>query len=178
MLVKEIIEKMLVRLDKVGDYDLDAEIIDTEIYTMVKCVNMAIAEIATDYLPVRCLETVEPINGIIALDSLKNRLIKVVNIKVGDSEIKWKIYPEFIKVDSVNKCVIDYCFLPNQAELNGKVCLPAQVTSDLISYGALAEYCLINGRYEDSMIYDRRYKDSLREACRIKKEIRIKARVW
>lgn len=180
MLIKNIIERMLVRLDKSVDYDLSAEPIDLEIDTMVKCVNMTVSEIATDYMPIRCVESVAAVNGVIVLDTLLNRLIKVISVKANGGDVKWRIYPEFIKIeDCVNsKCDIDYCYLPEQVSLDGNVNLPAQITPELMTFGALAEYCLIGGRYEDSMIYDRRYKESLKEACRNKKEIRVKARIW
>ena len=81
MKVEDVLTEVLVRLGDRDKYDINnLPQDDSEINTIVKCINMIVSEIASDYLPVEFSEEVEAVNGIIPYDSLSKRLINLKKI--------------------------------------------------------------------------------------------------
>ena len=100
MKVEDVLTEVLVRLGDRDKYDINnLPQDDSEINTIVKCINMIVSEIASDYLPVEFSEEVEAVNGIIPYDSLSKRLINLKKITKNNMKIGAKMYPNEIVVD-------------------------------------------------------------------------------
>lgn len=179
MKVEDILTEVLVRLGDRDKYDLNnLPQDDNEINTIIKCINMIISEIASDYLPVEYEEDVEVVNGIIPYENLSKRLINLKKVTKNQSKIDAKMYPDEILVNTDGIVHVQYLYMPAQIGLGGVIELSPKITLMLIVYGVLGEYCLLQGRYEDSMLYDKRYREMLKVACRVTKEIRLKHGWW
>ena len=178
--VKDIVGQVLVRLGIDDRYDIDnIPEDDSEIAIIVKCLNMIVSEIASDYVEVLHTETMQVVNNIIPYENFSNRLICVKKIILENGlKVNYKLYPTHIKLDNCSSAEVTYCYLPKELSLKDIVDLPPNITLLALVFGTLGEYCLINGRYEDSMIYDKRYREMLRVANRATKEIKLKARSW
>lgn len=179
MKVEEVLTEVLVRLGDKEKYDINnLPQNDSEIVTIIKCINMTLSEIASDYLPVEFEEKVEAINGIIPYDKLSKRLINLKKVTKNQSKIGAKMYPNEIVVQTSGLVDVHYLYMPDEVKLGDKIDLSPRITLMLIVYGALGEYCLLQGRYEDSMLYDKRYREMLKVACRVTKEIKLKHGWW
>ena len=142
------------------------------------CINMVVSEIASDYIPVEFEEEVEVDNGIIPYDKLSKRLINLKNITKNSTKIVTKMYPNEILVKADGLVKVCYLYMPEEVKLGDSIELSPKVTTMLIVYGALGEYCLLQGRYEDANLYDKRYREMLKVACRVTKEIKLKHGWW
>lgn len=179
MKVEDILTEVLVRLGDKDKYDINnLPHDDSEINTIIKCINMIISEIASDYIPVETEEEVEVVNGVIPYEILSKRLINLKNISKNTSKIGAKMYPEHIAVKADGIVKVNYLYLPEEVKLGDKIELSPKVTVMLLTYGVLGEYCLLQGRYEDSMLFDKRYREMLKIACRVTKEIKLKHGWW
>ena len=114
---------------------------------------MTLSEIASDYLPVEFEEQVEAINGIIPYDKLSKRLINLKKVTKNQSKIGAKMYPNEIVTQTSGLVNVHYLYMPDEVKLGDNIDLSPRITLMLIVYGALGEYCLLQGRYEDSMLY-------------------------
>ncbi len=107
MKVEDVLTEVLVRLGDRDKYDINnLPQDDSEINTIVKCINMIVSEIASDYLPVEFSEEVEAVNGIIPYDSLSKRLINLKKITKNNMKIGAKMYPNEIVVDKSGNMII------------------------------------------------------------------------
>lgn len=179
MKVEDVLTEVLIRLGDRDKYDImNLPQDDEEINTIVKCINMVISEIASDYLPVEFEEEVEVINGVIPYDNLSKKLINLKNVTKNSTKIDTKMYPNELLVKADSMVRVQYMYMPNAVKLGDIISLSPKITLMLIVYGVLGEYCLLQGRYEDSSLYDKRYREMLKIACRVTKEIKLKHGWW
>ncbi len=179
MKVEDVLTEVLIRLGDRDKYDImNLPQDDEEINTIVKCINMVISEIASDYLPVEFEEEVEVINGVIPYDNLSKKLINLKNVTKNSTKIDTKMYPNELLVKADGMVRVQYMYMPNAVKLGDIISLSPKITLMLIVYGVLGEYCLLQGRYEDSSLYDKRYREMLKIACRVTKEIKLKHGWW
>lgn len=179
MKVEEILKEVLIRLGEESKYDVkNLPQNDEEITSIIKCINMIISEIASDYIPIKMVEKVQAVNGSISYDTLSKRLINLKKVSKNGTKIKAKMYPSEILIDESGLVEVEYCYIPSEVGLGDSVELLPQVTLMLLTNGVLGEYCLLSGRYEDSMFYDKRYREMLKVASRVTKEIKLKPGRW
>ena len=180
MRVDSIVKQVLVRLGIDARYNLSLLPTDDElIITIVRCLNLVVSELASDYVEVRCIDKVCAVNKMISYDLFSERLINVkkVSDSSGDS-LKFRLYPSFLMVEGDGDVTIEYCYLPLAVELDDEIKLSPRITELLIINGVLGEYCMINGRYEDSMLYDKRYREMIKLAVMPTREIKLKRGSW
>lgn len=179
MKVEEILKEVLIRLGDENKYDVqNLPQNDEEIASIIKCINMIISEIASDYIPIKKVEQVQAVNGAISYERLSKKLINLKKVTKNGMKIGAKMYPSEIITDESGLVEVEYCYIPNEVGLGDTVELLPQVTLMLLTNGVLGEYCLLLGRYEDSMLYDKRYREMLKVASRVTKEIKLKPNRW
>ena len=144
---------------------------------LLRCANLAINEIATDYFPLYTRETVDAVGGTIMIADLKRRLIDVRRITLNGRKVKFKSYPAVIR--TVNARVeAEYSYMPDELTLDGETPFGDKVGARVIAYGAAAEYCITSGLFEETVMWEKRFKDALFSAQRKQYEITVKPRVW
>ena len=100
MKVEDVLTEVLVRRGDRDKYDINnLPQDDSEINTIVKCINMIVSEIASDYLPVEFSEEVEAVNGIIPYDSLSKRLINLKKITKNNIDVAHIMAEEILITD-------------------------------------------------------------------------------
>ena len=144
---------------------------------LLKCANLARGEIASDYFPLLTTERISSADGIIPPASLEKRLIDVKRVMRNGIAAAFKVYPAAIKTVA-GEVEIEYSYLPGDAELNEDAGFSDKISARAIAYGAAAEYCLVAGLFEEAVIWEKRFKDSLLAAQSKKSEIRVKPREW
>ena len=149
---------------------------------LVKCANLVIKEIATEYAPLIEEETVEVNDGKISYDGLTHRVAEVRKVQDIDSGLPSNFYcaPTHCKIinDGVKRARIVYSYIPLDIDIEDDCPLPPVVSAKTLALGVCAEYSMISGMYEQSVMYSDRFKQDMRTAVRKKGEIRIKPRRW
>lgn len=187
MTVKEIINIASLMIGKTDlcDYLAGAELSDTDRARLLKetdymanCVNLVINEVATEYLPVVCSEFVNNYGGMIYYASLSSKVLEVLAVyDNAGNKISFNKLADGIKTSgTVTK--VEYSYIPPSYTLTETVAfteknLPARV----IAYGVASEICVAEGRFEEALIWQNRFRDSLKNLSEIKNG-RIKGRCF
>ena len=149
---------------------------------LVKCANLVIKEIATEYVPLIEEETVDVVDGNINYEGLTRKVAEVRKVEDIDSGLASKFYcaPTHCKVlnDGVKRAKIVYSYIPLDIDIEEDCPLSPVVSAKTLALGICAEYSMISGMYEQSVMYSDRFKQDMRTAVRKKGEIRIKPRRW
>lgn len=179
MKVEDVLAEVLLRLGEMDKYDItNLPDNDEKITLLVKCVNMIVSEIASDYVHMEYSEDIVTDDGIIPYDQLKKRLINIKRVTKNGTKIGAKLHPEHILCDARGSLNVCYYYMPSEVKIGDKIELSPRITTMLIANGVLGEYCLLVGRYEDAALYDKRYREMVKEASRVTKEIVLKHGWW
>ncbi len=182
MLLKEVIMTALTYL---GDEEvaLDGELVrHPKLSLLSRCANIVLKEIATDYLPITIEEEVVVKEGRISYDAFSRRVLEVLTIKDANTQIKsvFRHTPSSLEVvnKDIKRAKVKYNCTPADIDLEEQCPVSPLVGVKTVAMGVCSEFCLIEGMYEQSVMFSERYKEDLRGAVRKKGEIRIKPRRW
>lgn len=149
---------------------------------LVKCANLVIKEIATEYAPLIEEETVDVVEGRIEYEGLTRKVAEVRKVQDIDSGLTSKFYcaPTHCKLSSegVKRAKIVYSYIPLDIDIEEDCPISPAVSAKTLALGICAEYSMISGMYEQSVTYSDRFKQDMRTAARKKGEIKIKPRRW
>ncbi len=145
---------------------------------LVNCFNLVENELAVDYLPLFCEETLLAEDGRIAYGSFSKKAARVISVydEWGNC-VRAKRMPTHLEVPS-GKYVVRYAALPEEKSVEGSSDYEADVTVRLLAYGVAAEYCLHKGMYEEHAAWDKKYRDAIGAAVRTKGAGSVKVRCW
>lgn len=149
---------------------------------LVKCANLVIKEIATDYIPLVETEEVEVQDSRISYEKLLHRVLEILSVRnVADGiESNFRMNPTecVLANDNIVKARVKYSYMPVDIEIDEQCPVSPLVSAKTLALGICAEYSLIEGMYEQSVMYSDKFKEDMRTAVRKKGEIRIKPRRW
>lgn len=141
-----------------------------------------IKEIATEYAPLIEEETVDVKDGKIDFESLTHKVAEVRKVQDAVSGLTSDFYntPAHCKLlnDGVKRAKIIYSYIPLDIDIEEDCPLPPAVSAKTLALGICAEYSMISGMYEQSVMYSDRFKQDMRTAVRKKGEIRVRPRRW
>lgn len=180
MQIKQIVIQVLTRLGLENEYDIESIQTDEDedISLIVRCINMTAANMASCEMPLIKSAQLDSINGLIGYEQFADRVIDVKKIESGVGSLRFKMYPDCIRLEGSGRVEVTYSYLPKYAEFDGKLEISPKATEEVVCLGAMSEYCIINGRYEEGLIYEKRYKSLLKDLCRAKREILLPLRRW
>lgn len=149
-----------------------------KIDSMVKCYNLAMQEIASDYIPFLMKEEIDVENSILNLSNLSKKVVNIYEIKNRFGIcLKFKLFPEYIEIDGKAKSII-YSYLPDEKMLEDEAELCCGLTARVLAFGIASEYLLIEGISEDAEIWEERFKESLFVLSRKRGEHILPKRKW
>ena len=145
---------------------------------LLRCCNLVYGEIASEYYPPEAAQVFTTSDGVIQNGSFAKSLIDVKRVEDADGRaLKFKAYSSHIKTES-GKVTVRYTYLPASLSLGGALEFGDKISARVIAYGAASEYCVISAMFDEALMWEKRFRDSLAAAVRKKSEIRIPARKW
>jgi hypothetical protein len=169
MNINEIIEKaaLIVGRDDVGKFinDDKSELYEDTEYTLktfLSLLNLVIAELSATFIPMRKRETVETKNGVVRFADLSFKAMEIVGVyDLNGNAIAYEFTPEYIKVDRA-QIVIEYEMIPPNYTLGQKIdYTEKEVPCVILAYGLAAEYYVNTGRFEQAVMWHKRYVDAI-----------------
>lgn len=151
-----------------------------EINMMLACCNMVINQVASEYITLKDKVKVTTKTGEIKYSSISSKIIvDILKVKLNGIEIPFSCTPDKLET-SVGTLEIEFAYQPSACTyLNASIDFNNfKINSRVLAYGVTAEYCFINGRYDDALVWDNRFKTSLTNINRARKEVKIKQRLW
>ncbi|MGN0771845.1 MAG: hypothetical protein ACI4MI_04600 [Christensenellales bacterium] len=178
MKLKEVIEICLTYL---GDEDptISSSTKSTpKIKLLVRCANIVIKEIACDYLPLTDNKTCNVSNGEIEYAALNHRVKEILGITSNGSAVDFECLPSKVTVSCEGQVDVKYNYVPADIDLDDECETDVRVSPVCLALGTCAQYCMIEGLYEEAVMMNDKFMDSLAVACRNNREKRVKARYW
>ena len=151
-----------------------------EINHMLRCLNLVVNQISSDYIPLLKKETITPTNGKVLLGDLSKTVIDVIRVedKFG-IRVNYKMFPDYFETINGEINVL-YSYEPAEvSELSSEIeSFSQKIGERVIAYGVAMEYCFICGLHDDDKKKEKRFKDALLIASRKKGEIKLPKRRW
>ena len=145
---------------------------------LVRCVNLVENELALDYLPLLAEDTILTDTGVVFFSDLKRKAARI--LKVTDeygASVPFTIFPEYLKAQA-GKITVRYAYSPEVKTENDESDYITGASVRLFAYGIAAEYLLASGAFEESAVWDKKYKEAIAAAYRSKPSAVIASRRW
>lgn len=152
---------------------------DTKVVSLlVECFNIVENELALDYLPLYAEDEVTSDTGKIEFSTLSQAAVRILRVedKWGNS-LPFKLFPAYL-VTQPETVKITYTYTPKKKTIAGDSDYTLFASERLFSYGIAAEYCMAMGLYEESAVWDKKYKEGIEAARNGGKNARIASRRW
>lgn len=180
--VNNVIEKAIVALGLSDIINLDelapTDPLPSELTLLLRCFNMTLEELAGDYFPLLKKETLTPVNGLIANANFSKPPVEIYSVKKNGEPVEYSLYPEGMHLSANTAHEIVYGYIESEMTIEETITVHPKVTEALIVLGTLMNYCIANGKYEDSLIYEKRFREAIREKMRKSGELKLPERRW
>ena len=145
---------------------------------LVSCYNLVENEVAREYIPLIMEETFETDTGVIYYSQLSEKAVRILKTQNGfGTDIPCALFPDYLKTQA-GKITVRYSYAPKEKTLEDECAFTWRVSENLLVYGVVAEYYLAGGFFEESAVWEKKYKDAVAAAYRAKPAKRISARRW
>lgn len=163
--------------EQVSGYQASADIL-AKVDILTRLANLVITELASSFVPMACAEEVETSDGKIVFADLAHNITRVLSVKNEfGHDAEFKLYPEYIKVFG-GRYTVEYEYLPENYALSDTVGFnEGKITAALLGYGVAAEYCITQGRFEEAVLWRKRYSYGVERAA-LPKNAAVKGRCW
>lgn len=150
---------------------------DTE--NMVRCFNLVENEIALEYKPLKYSQRIVTDNGIVEFAELQKQALDIIKVEdESGNKVKYKLYQTYLKTKP-DTVVVHYTYIPQKKTLEDKSDFAAaDIPLRTAALGVVTEFSLISSLFDEAVMWDRRYKDSLQRACSKKVKSVLPARRW
>lgn len=145
--------------------------------SLTRLANLVISELAASYTPMTVTETVQTADGKIRFADLTYNITRILSVKNEfGQDAEFKLFPEYIKVFG-GEYSVEYEYMPANYGLTDSVGFNAKITAALLGYGVAAEYCVTQGRFEEAVLWRKRYTFGI-ERVVLPKSATVKGRCW
>lgn len=177
MKLQEVIDNTIVFLGKA--LNGNGGFADDELQVMQFCVNFALSEIAQEYLPLTAECEVCATGGKFYFENMPKRVSRIVSVRDKEgNEVRFKTRTLYCETGKDGDYTVEYRYLPETVTADGDCEVDPSVCSKTVALAACAEYCMINGMYEQSEGFAERFRQDMRALTRPVRTVGIKARRW
>ncbi len=182
--------KQVVRLsaETLGREDLVAAIDDLEgepegeLASLLRCYNLIENEIALDYFPLRCRETLPSSAGKIAFSAFSYAPVSVASAQAEGRELQFGCTQQalclFSPVEEGQNVTVEYCYSPAEKEWEDDTAFSERISARLMAFGIACEYCLSRGKFAEAAMWESKYRDALKAANAVRKKLAMRSRRW
>lgn len=151
---------------------------DENVALLLKCFNVVENELALDYLPLYQEDEVIAPVGVVEFSALEKQPVRITSVKDAQGEsVAFTLFPKYLKA-SAGTLWVAYTYAPSLKELGDESEYTLYASTRLFAYGIAAEYCLHKAAYEEAGVWDKKYKDAIEAAYKVRPCRRIRSRSW
>ena len=127
----------------------------------MRLLNLVLSELAAGYVPMVYKEEMTAENGKIEYADLKYSATRILSIEDASGEkASYVQHPSYIEIcDGVY--TVEYEHSPASFALEETVNMGERILPSLIAYGVAAEYCITQGRFEEAVMWRKRYSEGV-----------------
>lgn len=186
MKVKDILINVakIMELDQLYDYLTSTDMVASDdvngcIEKLLLAINMTNSVIASQYVELTDVAYVQVYDGVIDYKNISDKnIIEIKDVtSFNGSPIEYKLCSNGIYVDDymVN---VKFSYFPSDVGLDDNIDYYSKMNSITFAYGVIAEYLFLKGDFEESNIWDNKFKQTLSSIIRPKRNIVTPAKRW
>ena len=157
-----------------NDEGFDKQILDD----LVMAINMAVGNVAANYISVNDKKTVNIKDGYVLFSDITDRpIIQIKKVKSGTVSKKFRVHNDGIELENGEYEII-YSYFPDMLTLDDNIDYFPSLSEMLLAYAVAAEYLFLKGQIDDAYVWDKRFKASLLSLQRPARNIIIPKRRW
>ncbi len=135
-------------------------------------------ELALDYLPLMAEEELVTTTGCVSYDELNYPVARILCVEdEWGNSLKFQIFPSYMKTQT-GKVKIIYAYAPEEKNIDGVSDYEIAVSLRLFTYGMATEYSLAMGELTAASVWDKKYKDAVQAAYRLRPCKKLRSRRW
>lgn len=155
--------------------------INEDIRLFLLAVNMVNSNIASSYIElVNSKEIMPDYDNKIYYKNLDDKgVIEIKKVRTSSGvNLDYKCMPDCIVLDNNSPCVVEYSYFPNKVNFDSDIDYFLKLNSYIFAMGVAAEYLYIKGNIDDAYMWDKKFKNSIFNLLRPKRNITIPQRRW
>lgn len=157
--------------------DNTAALDDADVKTLIKCVNLAAAELCADGFPLCYTQELAAENGIIGFGDFTALPSTVRAVVKNGAPARFAIDTRGIKVHGDGVYAVTYSAVPSDKNVDDEVEVGALCDGNIVAYLAARNFCLITGRTDEASVWDQRYTAEA-EKRRLTRRATVAGRRW
>lgn len=165
-----------------GESEEISEEVKLEFEKVLSAINIVVENICCESIPLKTQEEIVfDSNGCFDLSNLSKKINGVYAVYNPNKTKKYayKILDEVLVCDCVGRAKIEYFYLPEKVEsLSDKICVDTRVTGKAFVMGVVAEYCFINGLFDDASVWQERFEKAIKNCSKINKHLLLPRKRW
>ncbi len=152
---------------------------EKELDMLLRCLNLVVSDISTEYLPIYREKDITFTDGIMMLSDIDTDLFQIVSLKDHyGNNIRFRIFDSHISANA-NYAHITYTVFAKNCTLSGDIDeFSVKIPDRVLAYGTAMEYCFISSLFDDAQIWESRYKSSLLTLSSKKHSVVMPKRRW
>lgn len=154
----------------------DGDELDADAKTMVKCVNLAVAECNADF-PVLHTARVTASGGVIPIGATGDEISTVRAVIKNGRHVRFSFDTRGILVEQDGEYTVTYTTVPHDQNLDDEVVCGTGADEPTLCYLAARNYCLVTGRNDEAAVWDQRYNAEA-EKLRLLRRAYLPKRAW
>jgi len=161
-----------------GEENLNLDSARADLNLLTDCGNLIYSELAGEYIPLISMQSFLNKTGIIEFSEFSKNVVDILSVSdLQDNKLYFAVYTNYLTAPK-GGILVSYSYLPDKVNLNGALDYASGKLSErIIAYGICAEYCVVKGMFNEAAYFDKKFKDSLLNACR-PKNVYIPPRRW
>ncbi|MEG1751454.1 MAG: hypothetical protein RR140_03640 [Clostridia bacterium] len=151
-----------------------------EVNTLIRCLNLVLDEIATEFFPITKNKNIQFVNGEKLINEIDVNMLEIISLQNNDgTKIRFRADADKIYANTETANVnyrsrpISILELTNNCDQFG-----LKLTKRIFAYGVAMEFSFINSLTDDATIWENRFKNSLLTQVRKNSEKQLPQRRW
>ena len=153
--------------------------VEQDFNLLLDAFNLVEEEIATDYYRLNESETFTVVNGVIKCEDFSKNPLAILSVKnLNGNAVNAQIKPDGIYTNE-SQVVVEYTYVPTYKTLEQNSSFTGSlITKRALALGAVTEFSLIKGDYEEAVMWHSKYISALNTCITRKKVKKVKERKW
>ena len=145
---------------------------------LLQCFNIVQQDLALDYFPLTAEDTLFSFSGRLEFSNMTHSPVRILGLKDGNGkELEYSLFPTYLQAQ-IGPLTVTYTYTPEDKGINEQ-CECGTLASELMFlYGTLAQYTLVQGLFEEAVVWDKKYKKAIEDAYSMQTSKRLKSRRW
>lgn len=151
-----------------------------EINTLISCLNLVVNQVASEYVTLKSKTKITTTTGVVYYSNLSsNVVVDVLSVKLNGASVEFSCKPDRLET-ATGTLEIEFAYQPSAINsVNSTIDFANfKLNERVLAYGVVAEYNFLYANYDDAAIWDNRFKNSLSNILRPRREVKIKQRLW